>query len=51
MRNILIAAYLDYINDYLTIDAYAKDNGLSREQAETLITLARDVANSQHPEA
>lgn len=51
MRDILIAAYLDYRNNYLTIEKYAEHNGLSIEQGYALITLARDVFNSKHEEA
>lgn len=50
VRNQLIEIYLDYLNNYLTIEKYAEHNGLHLYQAETLINLAREVFNSQHPE-
>ncbi|MGZ8887990.1 MAG: hypothetical protein ACXW1D_00360 [Halobacteriota archaeon] len=51
MRQILINAYLDYLNNYLSIETYAEHNGLTSEQAYSLIVLARQVANSEHPDA
>lgn len=51
MRDKLIAAYLDYLNNYITIAVYAEHNGLTEVQAEVLIGLARDVANTPHPES
>jgi hypothetical protein len=51
MRDILINVYLDYVNNYLTTERYAECNGLSVEHAQMLIDLARNVYNSQHPEA
>lgn len=51
MRDTLIAAYLDYVNNYLTVATYAEHNGLTEAQAQTLIDLARTVANSPHIDA
>jgi hypothetical protein len=51
MREILISAYLDYVNNYLTVEKYAEHNGLTTEQGTILINLAREVYNSKHPEA
>ena len=51
MRETLIAAYLDFRNNYLTVGKYAEHNGLTEEQAYKLIGLARDVFSSDHPEA
>ena len=51
MRETLIAVYLDYWNNYLTVEKYAEHNGLTEEQAYKLIDLARDVFSSDHPEA
>lgn len=49
-REQLIEVYLDWKNNYLTPDAFAADNGLTVVQALTLISLAREVANTPHPE-
>ena len=51
MRETLIAVYIDFRNNYLTVEKYAEHNGLTEEQADKLIDLARDVFNSDHPEA
>jgi hypothetical protein len=51
LRNILINVYLDWRNNYLTIDKYAEHNGLTVNEAQTLIDLSREVFNHQHPEA
>lgn len=51
MRDNLIAAYLDYVNNYLTIEKYAEHNGITENQATLLIVLASEVFNSKHPEA
>lgn len=50
MRDILIAAYLEYRNDYLTVAKYAEHNGLTYEQGSKLIDLGRELFYSNHPE-
>lgn len=51
MRETLIAAYLDFRNNYLTVEKYAEHNGLTEEQAYKLIDLAKQVFESEHPDA
>jgi hypothetical protein len=51
MRQTLIAAFLDYTNNYLTIGVYAEHNGLTVDQAILLLRLARSVFESKHPDA
>lgn len=51
MRNTLIEAYLDYVNNYLTVEVYAEHNGLTKEQALNLLALAKEVYDSRHPES
>lgn len=51
MRQILIIAYLDYMNNYLTVEKYAEHNGLTAEQGNIFIILARNVYYSDHPDA
>ena len=41
---VLIAIYFDYFNNYLTVAHYAQRNGLTTEQGDRLINLAREVA-------
>ena len=50
-REQLNNVYLDWINNFLTIGGFADYYGLTDEQADILIKLARDVYNSPHPEA
>lgn len=50
MRDILIGVYLDYVNNYLTVEKFAEHNGLTKQQAEQLLRLAKAVFNSNHPE-
>lgn len=49
-REALIALYLEWCNDFLSVARFAEHHGLTEAQAQTLIALARDVANSEHPE-
>ena len=51
MRTLLINAYLDFLNDYLTVARYAECNGLHLQQANDFIDLARKVYYSEHPES
>lgn len=50
-RQILIDLYESYLNDYLTVEKFSEDNGLTSEQGQALTALARSVWNSPHPEA
>lgn len=50
-RSLLEVLYVDWRNNYLTTDKFAEHHGLTAEQGQRLIDLARDVANSEHPEA
>lgn len=49
-RESLIEIYLDWFNNYLSVETYADHNGLEVDQASALITLARSVYNSEHPD-
>jgi hypothetical protein len=51
LRDILIDAYLDYRNDYLTIDKFAEHHGLYPNEAQTLINLGKGAWEHKHPEA
>ena len=42
--------YLDWRNNYLTIERFAECNGLRINEAQSLIDLAREVFNQPHPE-
>jgi len=51
MREILINAYLDYINNYLSVEKYAEHHGMTFLQGFYFIEVARAVFNSKHPDA
>ena len=51
MRDQLINYYLDYVNNYLTVDLFAEHHGLSKDHALILLGLCKDVFDSNHPEA
>ena len=50
-RTYLQAVYLDWVNNYLTVEKFAEHNGLTEDQANALISLAGLVFNSPHPES
>lgn len=50
-RELLISIYLDWYNNYASVETFAEHNGLTKEQGEALINLARQVYNSDHPDA
>lgn len=50
-RDQLRAIYLEWVNDYLSLATYAEHHGLAEAQAAALISLARAVFNTDHPEA
>lgn len=43
LKERLRAAYLDYVNDYLTVGRFAQAHGLTEEQGHDLIALGRSV--------
>ena len=50
-REQLKAIYLQWVNDFLSVARFAEYHGITDAQADALITLARDVFNTDHPEA
>ena len=50
IREKLSEIYLDWVNNYLTIEKFAEHNGLYPNEAKTLIDLARDCFHKDHPE-
>lgn len=49
-REQLIAAYLDWKNNYLSVEHYAEVNGLNLDEAAALINLLRSIFDRPHPE-
>jgi hypothetical protein len=50
-REQLSADYLDWVNNYLTIEVFAEHRGLSIVEAEALIKLGNWCFSNLHPEA
>ena len=50
-REQLQAMYLDYVNNYLTVEKWAEHNGLYVSEARTLLDVCRQCHENQHPEA
>ena len=43
MRDKLIGWYLEWVNHYMTVDAFAEHHGISRDQALIVIKMGRDL--------
>lgn len=50
-REILIGIYLDWFNNYVSVETFADHGELTYEDAYDLIELARRVFNANHPES
>lgn len=50
-RELLKNTYMEWRNDFLTVERFAEYHGLTVEQGRALIELARSVFYSTHPEA
>ena len=50
-RQYLSDIYLSWINDFLSVARFAEYHGITDAQAAALISLARAVFNTDHPEA
>lgn len=46
IRKVLIDTYLDYRNNYLTIEKFADHNGMTDSHAKALIDLGREIFNT-----
>lgn len=45
IQSMLNAIYLDYVNNYLTTDKYAEEQGMNKEDVLYLIDLGRQINN------
>ena len=50
-REKLAAMYLEWFNNYLTIDKFAEHHGLHVDEAIDLLDVARRCHENLHPEA
>jgi hypothetical protein len=51
MRDYMHKIYLQWVNDFLTIERFAEFHGLYVDEAEALIATARLMFERVHPEA
>lgn len=51
LRSVLNDYYLEWRNNYLTPEIFAEHNGLTLEQALSLLEVMKEVFYSPHPEA
>lgn len=49
-RESLSALYVEWVNDYLTIEKFAEHHGLTVTEAEALIEVAKSCFENNHPE-
>lgn len=50
-REKLTADYLDFVNNYLTVETFAEHRGLTPEEAKMLLAVSQSCFNNKHPEA
>lgn len=42
-KRLLLEIYLEYINDYLTVEKYASDKNITVAQAECILSIGREL--------
>ena len=50
-RENLAALYLDWVNNYLTLESFAEHHGLTEIEAAQLLCVAQSCHENNHPEA
>lgn len=50
-REKLAAEYLDFFNNYLTIEKFAEHRGFTTEEATAFLAVAKSCHENKHPEA
>lgn len=45
-RDKLIEMFLDYVNNFITLEAYAAQNGLTKVQALAVISMGKELHES-----
>jgi len=50
VREYMLKMYTEWRNDFLTYRGFAEHHGLTDEEAEQLIQLARIISEHPHPE-
>ena len=49
-RTYLQECYLDFLNNYLTVERWAEHNGMTVPDAVTFLVLAKNTLESNHPD-
>jgi hypothetical protein len=50
-RETLAALYLEWVNDYASLDTFAEHRGITPNEAAFLLAAAKSCFENQHPEA
>lgn len=50
MRQVLTDVYLEWVNNYLSIEKFAEDYGLHVNEAQELLALGKKIMDNKHPE-
>jgi hypothetical protein len=50
LREQFVEWYLDFVNNFLTLDGFAEYYGISRDQAEQVVKLGKQIHETPHPE-
>jgi hypothetical protein len=50
-RETLTALYLEWVNDYASLDTFAEHHGLTPDEAGLLLVVAKSCFENPHPEA
>ena len=48
IQSMLNTIYLDYVNNYLTTDKYAEEQGMNKDDLLYLIDLGRQINNKMY---
>ncbi len=51
IRTKIVNTYLDYRNNYLTIETFADHNGMTETHAKALVDLGRELFNTPNTHA
>lgn len=49
-RELLAAEYLDYVNNYVSVELFAEHRGLTTDEAIDLLQLCRRAHEDPHPD-
>lgn len=51
MRETLVKWYLEYVNDFITVERFAEYHGITQDQALVVIQLGKTLNETPHPDA